>query len=112
MMREHHTRCLSEPELWYGPDEEPGEKSPSITSNLRWNCRKVDLGEVLVGLYNARAFASPDGQIPTFAEVVSQVEQMLDISLGESADLARKVRNRSQQATFLQSLIEALPKYI
>ena len=88
MMREHHTRCLSEPKLWYSLDEEPEEKSLSIASNLRRNSRKVDLGEILVGLYNARAFASPDGQIPTFAEVVSQVEQMPDISLGESADLA------------------------
>ena len=75
---------------------------------FRWTKNKVDLCEILLALYHSRALMTPDGMYPTYTDLVEAAGSLFEMSLGESADMARKVRERGDRAKFLHTLSNIL----
>lgn len=100
---ELNEKRLEHPDLFTFADSDSERKF-----SYNWHASKVGLGEILLALYNRRAFMKPNGQYPTFTEIVEAVSELFGTNLGEASDLARKVRERNDRSKFLRELSDSL----
>lgn len=97
---------LDYPDIFaFSPDNDIPE------SPLRWvKCKKIDLAEVLYALFLDRALSAPNGLIPDFNKLIGIVGKFLNLDIGESADLARRIRGREDPAKYLHRLADLILK--
>jgi len=75
---------------------------------FRWAKSKTDLAELLLALNQDRAFRTPDGMIPTYTELLSGFGEFLEISIGESGNMSRRVREREERTKYLSQLVRTV----
>ena len=96
-------RRLEKPDLFTFslPDATPD-------SPLRWAVTKMDLAELLLALNHARVLRTPDGLIPTYTDIVSIFGRFFNLSIGEAANLSRRIRERDEKSKFLNDLVKTI----
>ncbi len=75
---------------------------------FRWVKSKTDLAELLLALNADRAFRTPDGMIPTYTQLLSGFGEFLDMNIGESGNMSRRVRERDEKAKYLSLLVHTV----
>ena len=77
-------------------------------SPLRWRLTKMDLAELLLALNHARALSTPDGLIPTYTDIIDTFGRFFNMSIGEAANLSRRIRERDDKSKFLTDLVKTI----
>lgn len=85
--------------------EQPGD---TPNKPFRWVKSKTDLAELLLALNADRAFRTPDGMIPTYTQLLSGFGEFLDMNIGESGNMSRRVRERDEKAKYLSLLVHTV----